>query len=120
MLSEVISKQISSLEILNLSDIRFSSNYIEKLLTPIAECGSCSTLKELILENVIICDSSDACNQSLIKLADILAINPVLKKCDFRNRGVNLDRRVRVTVEYATEGKMGTIKIWNRQGKTGT
>ena len=41
------------------------------------------------------------------KFADILAIAPVLKKCNIRHhRG---DRKVSVSVEYATEGRNGAI-----------
>ena len=51
MLTEVISKQTSSLQILNLSSIRHFSDFgTSKLLKGIAECGVCSTLKELNLD----------------------------------------------------------------------
>ena len=49
MLTEVISNQTSSLQILNLGQNMFSSLNTEKITTRIAECGICSTLKELYL-----------------------------------------------------------------------
>ena len=53
MLTEVISKQTSSLQILNLSDNNLVNNRISTLLKGIAECGVCSTLKELNLDNSV-------------------------------------------------------------------
>ena len=49
MLTEVISKQTSSLKILNLNNDIFSYDNIKKLIKKIAECGVCSTLNELHL-----------------------------------------------------------------------
>ena len=46
MLTEVISNQSPNLQILNLGKNSYSSVNTEKLLTGIAECGICSTLKE--------------------------------------------------------------------------
>ena len=50
MLTEVISNQTSSLQILNLNKNPFNDISTAKLLTTIAECGVCSTLKELSLQ----------------------------------------------------------------------
>ena len=44
MLTEVISKMTSSLQILTLEENHFSSVSFEKLVTKITECGVCSTL----------------------------------------------------------------------------
>ena len=44
MLTEVISKMTSSLQVLRLSVNKFSSVSFEKLVTKIAECGVLSTL----------------------------------------------------------------------------
>ena len=74
MLTEVISKQISSLQILVLSDNNFSYNSTEKLLKGIIECGICSTLKELNLDNSVNFDSGN----SQVYFAKILAKAPVL------------------------------------------
>ena len=79
MLTEVISKQTSSLQVLNPSRNLFKSVSAEKLLTIIAECGVCSTLKEILLSQANF-DSIE----SVRKLADIVATAPVLKKCDIR------------------------------------
>ena len=49
MLTEVISNQTSSLQILNLDNNSFSDSSTEKILKKIAWCGVCSTLKELSL-----------------------------------------------------------------------
>ena len=74
MLTEVISKQTSSLEVLNLSENRFSSASTEKLLTRIGECGVLSTLKILDLYYGVDFESME----SVKKFADILATAPVL------------------------------------------
>ena len=50
MLTEVISNQTSSLQILNLNKNPFNDISTAKLLTTIKECGVCSTLKELSLQ----------------------------------------------------------------------
>ena len=47
------------------------------------------------------------------KLADILAIAPVLKLCNIRSQQGN--RKVNVVVEYMTEGRMGAIVIRDRE-----
>ena len=78
MMAEVISKQTSCLQILNLGGNNLSSVGTEKLLTRIAECGVCSTLKELNLVESANFDS----DESVRKLADSLAMAPHLKKCD--------------------------------------
>ena len=80
MLTEVISNQKSSLKILNLKENYFSKVNTEKLLTIIADSGVCSTLKEIYLSSSTNFDS----DESVRKLADILATAPVLKKCDIR------------------------------------
>ena len=77
MLGEVISNQTSCLQILQLGCNNFSSVNTEKLLTKIAECGVCSTLKKLNLDSA----NFDS-DESVRKLADILAIAPNLTKCD--------------------------------------
>ena len=74
MLTEIISNQTSFLQTLYLDGNYFSSVSTEKLLTRIAECGVCSTLQELLLRSVVNFGS----DESYKKLADILAIAPVL------------------------------------------
>ena len=49
MLNEIISKQVSSLQVLDLKRNSFSKVHFAKVMTRIVECGVCSTLKELIL-----------------------------------------------------------------------
>ena len=48
-------------------------------------------------------------DESVRKLADILAIAPVLKKCDIGYQEGN--RKISVDVEYATEVSLGAIVI---------
>ena len=74
----MISNQISCLKILSLNNNVFSSVNTEKLLTNILECGVLSTLEELYLKFSANFDS----DESMRKFAEILAISPVLKKCD--------------------------------------
>ena len=74
MLTEVISKQTSSLQNLHLAYNFFSSASTEKLLTKIADCGLSSTLKEL---NIIHSANFDS-DKSVRKFAYILATAPVL------------------------------------------
>ena len=81
MLLDVISKQTLSLEILNLNDNNFSSIGFEEFLTKIAECGVCSPLKELNLLRSANFDS----DETVSKFAEILAVTPVLKKCNIRD-----------------------------------
>ena len=81
MLTEVISNQTSCLQILDLRNNSFSSVSTEKLLTTIAECGVCSTLKKLNLKFSANFES----DESVRKLADILATAPVFKECDIQN-----------------------------------
>ena len=104
MLTEVIGNQTSCLQILNLNGNAFSSVSTEKLMTKIAECGICSTLKELYL-NFSINFGSD---ESVKKFADIIATAPVLKKCDIEFQS---GRLLVVVVEYASEGIIGSIVI---------
>ena len=49
-------------------------------------------------------------NKSVRKFADILAIAPVLKKCDFRGQQGN--KKVKVEVKYSFKKKKGAIVIW--------
>ena len=102
MLTEVISNMTSSLQKLNLSWNGFSSVNFEKLVTKIAECSVCSTLQELILDWSTNFDS----DKSVRKFAEILAIAPVLKKCNI------VDSSVKVEVQYATVGIKGSLVIW--------
>ena len=78
MLAEVMSNQTPCLHNLNLRGNSFSSAITEKLLTRIVECGLLSTLKELDLAWSINFDS----DESVRKLAYILAIAPNLTGCD--------------------------------------
>ena len=78
MLTEIISNQTSCLKYLNLETSKFSSVQTEKLLIRIEECGVCSTLQNLNLEYSTNFDSDN----SVRKLAGILAIAPVLKECN--------------------------------------
>ena len=78
----------------------------EKLVTRIAECGVCSTLKELDFGSHTADFDSD---ESVRKFAEILAIAPVLKKCDIGYQEGN--RKVSVSVEYATEGRKGAVML---------
>ena len=64
----------------------------------IAECGVCSTLKEL---NLLYSTNFDS-DESVRKLADILATASVLKKCDISGQRGN--REIKIEVEYATDG----------------
>ena len=105
MLAEVISNMTSSLQRLTLDYNEFSSVSFEKLVTKIAECGVCSTLKVLDLHRSANFDS----DESIKKFADILAIAPVLKVCNFRQQRGN--RKVKVEVQYATEERKGAIVI---------
>ena len=107
MLTEVISNMKSSLQILQLSQNTFSSVSFEKLVIKIAECGVCSTLQELKLYDSANFDS----DESVRKFADILAIAPVLTKCDFREHECNSNREVKFEVQYATEASIGAIVI---------
>ena len=79
MLTEVISKMKSSLQVLDLEYNGFSSVSFEKLVTKISESGVCSTLNKLLLNRSTNFDS----DQSVRKFADILAIAPVLNLCEF-------------------------------------
>ena len=81
MLTDFISNQSSYLNILNLDWNYFSIASTEKLLTRIAECGVCTCLKEFNLIGSANFDS----DESVRKLADILAITPILKKCNIEN-----------------------------------
>ena len=78
MLTELISKQTSCLQVLNLGNNGFRDAIFEKLLTGIAECGVCSTLKELDLSKASLLSSKKVRE----KIADILATAPVLQKCN--------------------------------------
>ena len=72
-------------------------------MTMIADCGVCSTLKELNLQNYVTFHS----DVSVRKFADILATAPVLKKCDISgnwNQGKRRRRKIKVEVKHATEG----------------
>ena len=109
MLTEVISNQTSSLKTLNLNSNDYSSVSTEKILTRIAECGVCSTLKVLNLQKSTNLDS----DESVRKLADILAIAPVLEKCYVT--GQKGERKVSIEVEYMTEGRMGNIVMRDKQ-----
>ena len=65
-------------------------------MTMIADCGVCSTLKELVLSST----SFDS-DGSVRKLADILATAPVLKMCDISRK--DKFKKIYVEVNYATE-----------------
>ena len=109
MLAEVMSNQTPCLHILELSGNYFSSATTEKLLTRIVECGVLSCLKELGLYASANFDS----DESVRKVADILALSPNLTKCDIsRQRG---NREVVVEVKYACEGRMGAVVIKHRR-----
>ena len=69
-------------------------------MTRIVECGVLSTLKELILRD----STNFEAEESLEKFAYILAIAPILIKVD-----ISSQTKLRVKVEYATEGSMGAI-----------
>ena len=112
MLTQLISNQTSSLQILNLNSNYFSEVNTEKLLSRIAECGVCSTLKELNLWESANLDS----DESLRKLAKIFATAPVLKSCNIYS---SFSRMIGIKVQYATEGSMGTIAINKRVLKPG-
>ena len=73
MLKEIISKQVSCLQILDLNLIQFSQQSFDILVTMIAECGVCSTLKELNFK-----ESANFDYDSKKKFAGILATAPVL------------------------------------------
>ena len=107
MLSEVISNLTSSLQILNLRWNHFSSVSFEKLLTKIAECSVCSSLKDIRLSASTNFDS----DESVRKLADILAIAPALEACHFSSE------KIYVEVQYAIEGRKGAIVIRERKTK---
>ena len=77
MLSEVISKQTSSLQQLRLNENHFSSASFEKLVTKIAESGVCITLQVIELYKSTNFDS----DESVRKFADFLAISLVLIQC---------------------------------------
>ena len=111
MLTQVISNQTSSLQNLDLYNNSFSSVSTEKLLTRIAECSVCSTLQELNLNGSANFDS----DKTVRKFADILATAPDLKKCSISYQEGN--RKVKITVEYATEERMGAIVITDRNNK---
>ena len=83
----------------------------EKLVTRIAECGVCSTLKELNLE----ASANFNSDVSVSKFADILAIAPVLKECNISRQIAG--RKVRISVEYATEGRKGAIVMRDKKTK---
>ena len=52
-------------------------------------------------------------DESVRKLADILAIAPNLTKCDIS--GQQGSRRVNVAVEYVEEGRMGAVVVKARE-----
>ena len=66
LLVEVISKQSSCLQVLNLFLNEFSGVGTEKIFSKIADCGVCATLKELNFELYAACFDSD---ESVRKLA---------------------------------------------------
>ena len=67
----------------------------------IADCGVCSTLKDLNLKRSTYFSGNNKEKEDLIKLCDILATAPVLQKCDISS---SLGNKNRVRVMYATEG----------------
>ena len=105
MLIHVISKQESSLQTLYLSGMRLSSANTEMLLTIIVESGACNTLQALIMERATNFDS----HESVVKLADLLAISANLEECDFREQQGS--REIKAEIEYASEGRTGYIII---------
>ena len=55
-------------------------------------------------------------DESVKKIADILATAPVLEKCNIQQqRG---SKNIEVAVEYATEDSMGAIIVKKRQNLT--
>ena len=108
---DVIGKQAQSLQELRLSGMYLSSVNTEKFLTRFIECGVCNYLQTLILEWSTNFDS----DESAAKLADILAIAPNLQECDIRQQQGN--RIIKVVIEYATEERMGSIIIKDRETK---
>ena len=118
MVTEIISNQTPCLHVLQLGVNAFSSANTEKLLTKIAECGVLSCLNELYLGGNRNCPGSDfSSDESVRKLAYILAIAPNLTKCDISGQPRN-SRKVDVEVEYAEEARMGAIVVkdrWTRQ-----
>ena len=72
----------------------------------IAECGVCSTLKELHLNNSTNFESVE----SAMKFADILASATFLKKCDISHQSSGKGH-IGVFVEYANDYEKGLIKV---------
>ena len=75
-------------------------------MTTIAACAS-YTLHEIYLANA----NFDS-DQSVMKLAEILATTPCLTKCDIRNQLSS--REVRVEVLYATNEETGAVVMKDR------
>ena len=110
-LLEIIRKQTSSLEAFNFKDNGLSKDSTEKLLTTIADCGVLSTLEALDLSNTVSFDEFTIVSEvSVRKIADILAIAPVLKYCNIK--GDHGRGKIRAEIEYKTEETMGTIKVF--------
>lgn len=86
MLTEVIRKYKSCLEILKLASNKFKTKKAEKLMTTIADCGVCNTLKELYFRESLYCKHRALFSRFQRswpgKLAKILSNAPLLKKID--------------------------------------
>ena len=80
-------------------------------MTKITECNAFATLKDLNFYGTANFDS----DESIKKLAQILATAPQIKKCNIESQTGS--RNVTMRVDYATEERKGAVVVQDRSSR---